>query len=158
MTRRHSVACQFAGRVVCAGLLAVLPPALLAKPSCTFSSGAPVNFGNYEIFATLPNNFGVGSIRVDCKGGGGPFKVTLSTGQSHTFAMRKMQSGPNTLDYNLYTSAGRSVVWGDGSGTSGVMFATKNTSSNFYIFGQIPALQDAAAGTYSDNITATVNF
>lgn len=158
MIQRHSVSCKFAGRVVCVGLLAVLPQALFAKPSCTFSSGAPVNFGNYEVFATLPNNFGVGSMTINCQGGGGPFRVTLSTGQSHTFTMRKMRSGPNTLDYNLYTSAGRSVVWGDGSGASGVMFVTKNTSSNFYIFGQIPALQDAAVGTYSDNITAIVNF
>jgi spore coat protein U-like protein len=30
--------------------------------------------------------------------------------------------------------------------------------SNFYIYGQIPALQDAAVGTYSDNIIATVDF
>jgi|JI10StandDraft_1071094.scaffolds.fasta_scaffold282357_2 spore coat protein U-like protein len=149
---------RFVGRVVCAVLLAAMSSALLAKPSCNFTMGAPANFDLYAVFATMPNNSGVGSITIDCQGGGGPFKVMLSTGQSNTFSVRTMRSGPNTLHYNLYTSAARSGVWGDGSGASGVMFASRNTRSNFYIYGQIPALQDAAVGTYSDNIIATVDF
>jgi len=145
-------------RIACAGLLASMCQAALARPSCTFSSGSQVDFGIYDVFATLPNNFGVGSINVDCNGGGGPFKVTLSTGQSHSFTSRQMRSGANVLNYNLYTAASRSTVWGDGTGPSSAMYAGRNSLSRLDIFGQIPALQDAAVGNYSDNITAIVNF
>jgi spore coat protein U-like protein len=69
-----------------------------------------------------------------------------------------MKSGANLLNYNLYTSAARNVVWGDGTGGSNTMSATANGSTTLNIFGQIPASQDAAVGTYTDSITATVNF
>jgi spore coat protein U-like protein len=118
-----------------------------------------LNFGAYEVFATAPNNNGVGSLTIDCNGAGNhSFSITLSTGHSQSYASRAMRSGGNHLNYNLYTSADRSVVWGDGTGGSQVITATKNKSATFGVFGQIPFGQDVAIGTYSDNITTTVNF
>lgn len=130
----------------------------VAAPSCTFTTVTSVSFGAYNVFTSLPNNNGIGSITIRCKGGGGSKIVMLSTGQSNSYASRVMTSGANQLNYNLYTSAARNVVWGDGTGGSSTLSAAANRSTTLDIFGRIPASQDAAVGTYTDSITATVNF
>ncbi len=146
--------------IYCLSVVAVLvfSSRSIAAPSCTVSSVASVSFGAYDVFTTLPNNNGIGSITIRCTGGGRANIVMLSTGQSNSYASRVMKSGANLLNYNLYTSAARNVVWGDGTGGSSTMSAAANRSTTLNIFGRIPARQDAAVGTYTDSITATVNF
>lgn len=149
------------------GLKAMLLAAAFALPqgaamcavSCTFSSAAPVSFGAYDVFSMLPNNNGVGSLSVDCSGAGNHvFEVSLSRGQSHSYSPRVLRSGNAGLNYNLYTGAERSVVWGDGSGVTEKLTFNKNKPVLLPIYGQIPAGQDVPVGAYSDQITATVNF
>jgi spore coat protein U-like protein len=159
MTQPKWSAIRLAHRLLCTALIAFASQAPFAATSCTFKSVSPVSFGAYDVFSTQPNNNGVGSITIDCKGSGNdPFDVTLSTGQSHSYTTRTMGSGANRLDYNLYTGADRSAVWGNGHGGSQFMTVRKNKATTLSIFGQIPAGQDAAIGTYTDAIVATVNF
>ena len=144
---------------VTAASFAVLPQPLFAASSCSFSSITSVSFGAYDVFSALSNYNGVGSITILCGSGSGPnFVITLSTGQSNTYSSRVMKSGGNSLNYNLYTSAARTVIWGDGTGGSNVMTAAKHSTTSLSIFGEIPAGQDAAVGTYTDSIITTVNF
>lgn len=158
MMLRHLTSNAAVTRIGSAIVFAALCQAATARPSCTFSSGSSVDFGIYDVYASQANNFGVGSIHIQCQGGGGPFKVTLSPGQSNSFAERQMRNGNMVLRYNLYTSASRSVVWGDETATSNAVHVPKNTHSKLDIFGQIPALQDVPVGTYIDHVTAIVNF
>jgi spore coat protein U-like protein len=69
-----------------------------------------------------------------------------------------MKSGRNSLGYNLYISAARNVVWGDGAGASSTMIVNKNRTTTLSVFGQIPAGQDVAVGIYTDSITIIINF
>jgi spore coat protein U-like protein len=69
-----------------------------------------------------------------------------------------MRSGRDVLNYNLYTSAARDVIWGDGTGGSSVMSTPKNQDVNLDVFGSIPEGQDPAVGTYSDIIVISVEF
>jgi spore coat protein U-like protein len=69
-----------------------------------------------------------------------------------------MRNGRNTLEYNLYTSAARNQVWGDGSGGTHTRSANGNDWTRLDIFGQIPAGQDVPVGNYGDQITAIVEF
>jgi spore coat protein U-like protein len=69
-----------------------------------------------------------------------------------------MRSGANVLTYNLYTSAARTVIWGDGTGGSSTISARSNSTTILDLFGQIPAGQDVGVGTYTDSITTTVIF
>jgi spore coat protein U-like protein len=156
MTRFHSHAFPFARPILCAAVLSVVSGPALARPSCTFTSVSPVNFGTYDVFAAAPNNSGVGSITIRCQGGNGSFVVTLSN--SHGVTPRVMNSGGNTLNYNLYTSAARNQVWGDDSGGTRTRTVDGTATTRLDIFGQIPPGQDVATGTYGDNITAIVNF
>jgi spore coat protein U-like protein len=160
MTYLNPYSSQLARQILCATIAAFMSQTSLAATSCRFTSVDPVSFGVYDIFSTQPNNNGVGSLTIHCQGGGNNIEVTLSTGQSGSYTMRMMKSGANHLDYNLYTGTDRSTVWGDGHGhgNSQVMTVKKNITTTLSIFGQIPAGQDAAVGTYTDSIVATVNF
>lgn len=129
----------------------------LAAPACFFSSVSSVNFGAYNVFSTVADN-SVGSLRIRCRGGGGSFAVTLSTGWSNSYTSRIMRSGANQLNYNLYTDSARTVVWGNGSGSSSFQAVTGNSTTTLTVYGQIPAGQDAAVGNYTDTIIATVTF
>lgn len=143
---------------ILAGLFFTLSQLAFADTSCAINSVTAVDFGAYNVFSSFNNN-GVGSITIRCQGGGGSsFLVSLSSGQSNNYASRMMKSGANILNYNLYTSAARTVVWGDGTGGSSMMTANKNSTTTLSIYGQIPAGQDASIGAYSDNITTIINF
>jgi spore coat protein U-like protein len=136
----------------------------LAKPDCNITAVSSVNFGAYDVFASAPNNYGVGNLTIRCKGGNDHYVVSLSnslcnsSSKSHGVAQRTMCSGANTLEYNLYTSAARNQVWGDGSGGTHTRRANGNDWTSLDIFGQIPAGQDVPAGTYVDSVTAIVEF
>jgi spore coat protein U-like protein len=159
MTYLNPCSWQLARQILCATIAAFTAQTSLSATSCTFTSVNPVRFGIYDIFSTQPNNNGVGSLTIDCKGSGNDnFEVTLSTGQSHSYTPRTMRSGANHLDYNLYTGADRSTVWGDGHGGSQLLTVRKNKATTLNVFGQIPAGQDVAIGTYTDPIVATVTF
>jgi spore coat protein U-like protein len=96
------------------------------------------------------------------------YSIALSAGTSASYNPRQLASGANRLDYNLYTSASRSTVWGDGSGGSSTVSGTINTSilsllclagiNNHTVYGRIPAAQNVAPGIYADTITVTVTF
>jgi spore coat protein U-like protein len=139
-------------------LLIALPNPAFAETRCAISSITSIDFGTYNVFSPLSNNNGVGSITIDCQDGRSNLLVTLSRGQSNTYVLRTMRNGGNSLGYNLYTSASRNVVWGDGTGGSSTMIVNKNRNTTLSVFGQIPAGQDVAVGTYSDNITTIINF
>jgi spore coat protein U-like protein len=160
MTLHHKYMLSLAQLAACATLFALMPEYSHADDtSCRFTTVTAVGFGAYDVFSGTPNNNGVGSLRIRCQGGGSKtFIVRLSTGQSHIYSTRVMRSGANVLTYNLYTSAARNVVWGDGTGGSSTMAVNRNSTTTLSLYGQIPAGQDVAVGIYSDNITATVDF
>jgi spore coat protein U-like protein len=125
-----------------------------------------LNFGSYDVFSNVPLD-STASINVSCnippQNPQAPLAVTisLSPGNSGSFAPRSMQStGADILDYNLYTNASMSTIWGDGGGSSTVQsaFVTSAMPWNATLFGRIPARQNVSAGSYSDTITVTIDF
>jgi spore coat protein U-like protein len=74
-----------------------------------------------------------------------------------------MSFSSNQLQYNLFTDALHTIIWGDGSsGTSSVsdsyILNLLSTTRNYTVYGQIPASQNVAVGAYTDSIIATVTF
>lgn len=128
-------------------------------------SATGVAFGNYNQLDASPAD-AAGNVQVSC----GPllgvtvsYDITLSTGGSASYTPREMASGANQLQYNLYTTSGRSIVWGDGTaGTSVVsdsyLLGLLTTTRNYPVYGRIPAGQNSAAGAYADSITVTVIY
>lgn len=146
------------------GLLMLLVPcraeALITL--CSVSSVVGVSFGGYDVFSGTSLD-STGSITYSCANVGvfDTITISLSRGGSATFVPRRMASGANTLSYNLYRDAARSVVWGDGTGGSSVYGPVNPPaigSSTVSVFGRIPALQNVPVGVYGDAIVATINF
>ncbi len=150
--------------LLCAGLEA------RAAADCAVSA-VGVNFGIYDPFITTPDD-SVGEITVTCTHLSGPaievrYTVRLSTGGSGSYTPRQLRSGSGILGYNLSTDLARSGIWGNGSaGTVIVTGALKVgpgqgngvRSVVHYIYGRIPALQDALEGDYVDSIVATLTY
>ncbi|MEI7445153.1 MAG: spore coat U domain-containing protein [Burkholderiales bacterium] len=127
--------------------------------TCTVTAGA-LNFG-----ATIPtpvntNVDATSTITATCSNAV-PFSIGLSAGNGPgaTFAARRMTSGTNTVNYTMYTDAGRTAVWGDGTGGSTLNNLTGTGAAQAVtVFGRIPQGQTPAVGTYNDLITVTVTF
>jgi spore coat protein U-like protein len=147
-----------------AGSLAVLlclSLAGVAGAACTVSATG-VNFGSYDVFVATPID-STGTVTVTCDQAPPP-DVVIAIGPSGTsgaFIPRQMRcaSSSDRLNYNLFTNAGRSSVWGDGAaGTSTVLLknVTKNRPVVTTIYGRIPPGQDVSVGTYSDSLTVTI--
>jgi len=129
-----------------------------AAVSCTFSSVSGVNFGAYDVFSGTTNTAN-GSLTVTCSGGTATATVTLSKGNSGSYATRYMLHGASQLDYNLYLDPFGFFIWGDGSaGTLDWGNVSITGSETLTVFGRLPAGQDVPAGSYSDTITATVSY
>ncbi|MGE5624027.1 MAG: spore coat U domain-containing protein [Bacillota bacterium] len=80
---------------------------------------------------------------------------------------RQLNSGSNNVAYGLFTDAGYTTSWGDGT-TTGIgnalssgfsAFSSVNTPQTFTVYGRVLAAnEDVPAGTYTDNIAITVDF
>jgi spore coat protein U-like protein len=73
-----------------------------------------------------------------------------------------MLNGSNSLNYNLYKDAARTVIWGDGtSGTQNLFVQNpqpNNQDISVPIYGRIPAGQGAGVGNYTNTLAVTINF
>lgn len=145
------------------GLALLLPVFARAASHCTVSANN-YSFGNYDPMNSLPTNVtGTNLISVTCNGNGSAIiTVDLSPGGSGVyFPSRQLATGftSDVLNYNLYTTASLTTVWGDGTGGSGdVVIPYAMGLHNFTVYGQIPAQQNIGAGSYADSITVTVTF
>lgn len=135
------------------GAMGMLVMAPLQAASCSLSV-QPLAFGNYD-FQSANDLEGVGHVIVTCDVSSS-FTIALSPG-SGTFAARTMQSGTHQLNYNLYTDATQTMVWGDGSGGSTVVGGSGTQVDNT-VYGKAPAGQNPYIGIYSDAITVTLSF
>ncbi len=127
--------------------------------SCTISATS-VNFGNYNVFNGSPLD-STGTITYRCNAAAANITVALTRGASSTYNPRLMYKGIEVLGYNLYRNAARTNIWGDG--TSGTAIYSRanppnNSNVNLTVYGRLPAGQDVSAGTFSDTVTAVINF
>jgi spore coat protein U-like protein len=124
---------------------------------CSISTPTSVAFGTYDVYGAFVDT--TGTVRVGCILATN-VTVDLSRGNAPSFNPRYMANGAEHLTYNLYLDAARTTIWGDNTG--GSSHATPGTIFfayvNITIYGRITAGQDVSAGSYTDSITATVNF
>jgi spore coat protein U-like protein len=122
-----------------------------------------VAFGAYDPFAAGDMS-AVGRVTVTCDKNNVLFTVALSSGGPGGFFPRRMSSGADTLDYNLYTAPGGSIVFGDGTPGTQMMSATTTPvgggdfAANVWIYGRLPAGQNAAVGSYSATVFVTIYY
>lgn len=127
--------------------------------TCTVNSSG-FNFGSFNVLTgdSVDSN---STITVSCDASVS-YTIALSQGNSGIFSTRKMMSGSNILEYNLYTEATYQTIWGNDIGGSVIVLgSTSNTlPTNHTVYGRIPlnTQRGVVSGNYSDNITITVTY
>ena len=129
--------------------------------SCQTPSTNTLAFGTYNPALASANDAST-TLTVRCTGGT-PIVVSLNKGTTTgaSIAQRKLVSGTNTLNYNLYTSSARTTVWGETASVDTVSGTGSGlgTDVTFTVYGRIPPGQNnAVPGNYSDLITVTVTY
>jgi len=133
-----------------------------AQAACTVST-VGVAFGAYNPLDAAPDD-GTGTVDAACHPSDQAPVVSLGAGLYGSFSMRRMSSGSDQLNYNLYTDLNRSIVWGDGSSgsqTVTLINGTVNSGTRRFtrtIYGRIPAGQPASFGSYADTLMVTITF
>ena len=88
------------------------------------------------------------------------YNIGLNEGTSPgaTINQRKMVSGTQTLNYQLYSDSARTVIWGNTTGTDTVTGVGTGLAQDHTVFGSVPAAQVVPAGDYQDTITVRIYY
>ena len=127
-------------------------------PACAIISATPVSFGLYSVFRAEPTD-STGALAFVCTGATGNVAIALSgVGPD---GMRGLTSGAESMAYNIYLDAARTLVWGDGTSGAGPAVYSRpadGTTVTAVMYGRIFAGQDIMTGAYSASLVATINF
>ena len=88
------------------------------------------------------------------------YNIRLNDGTSPgaTVNQRRMASGAQVLNYQLYSDAQRSTIWGNTTGTDTVNGVGTGLSQDHTVFGAVPAAQVIPAGGYADTTTVRIYY
>ena len=157
--------------LLAAGLIAATTGAFASTVTTSFQVQANVNAQcsisavNLTFPAVDPlssQTDGATTVSVKCTKNS-PYTVGLNAGTTagSTIAQRLMANGADLMDYNLYTDAGRSSIWGNSAGSwvSGTG-AGMGTAQVLNVYGRVAAGQtNLAVGTFTEpTITVTVTY
>lgn len=84
--------------------------------------------------------------------------IVIDAGRSPLGGTRGLTSGAQVVSYQLYRDADRTQVWGSGADALQFVSAGVQNPQRFVVYARIPPGQEVASGTYSDVVTATVDF
>lgn len=134
--------------------------------NCTINTTTQLAFGTYDPLganASTPLN-GTGQIQVACTKGTNSPLIGMDLGQNASGTTRRMAAGGEYLNYEIYqpdaagTGCPYTTVWGNGGAARYDPGTVNKTGKNITVCGRIPENQDVAAGSYTDTVTATINF
>jgi len=77
-------------------------------------------------------------------------------GTGATEAIRRMTGSTGTVDYAVYSDAGRTTVWG--TGVTAVSATGTGLAQPLTAYGRMPRQTTAGPGTYVDSVTVTITF
>lgn len=114
----------------------------------------PMAFGNYD----TTQNDAQADVTVTCTGTT-PWTLDIDGGGSGSISAREMtDGGSESLDYQLYTDAGRTTVFGDGATGDTATGTGSGLPQTVTVYGRVPASQFPAAGAYTDTVTVTLTY
>jgi spore coat protein U-like protein len=143
----------------------------LGAQVCNVSAGTSLNFLSYNPASGSPAIASTtATLTCTYNGTSGAQKVNwdmqVSNGSSGNCNARSLPGPVDLLSYNIYQDSVAGGVWGNaGCATfpSGQMSLSPGAGNNqksvtHTLFGQVPTGQFVSAGTYTENLTLTVNF
>lgn len=130
------------------------------RANCTIAAN-DLSFGTVTLLAANIN--ATTTLGLSCTNGAA-YNVRLNGGTvTGNVAGRRMGLGgttPGVIDYQLRHTSANGPLWGDGTGGTSVLTGTgTGASQTVTLYGRVPGGQPAPpVGTYSDTVTATVEF
>jgi spore coat protein U-like protein len=133
--------------------------------SCTINT-ATLDFGSNAGTTLISSAInGATTVSVTCTNGS-PYSIGMDNGANVSGSQRRMASGANFLNYNLYTDAARLNAWTTAASnstcttTSSCFLGTGSGSAqSVNIYGTVPSVGTAPpTGVYTDTVTMTITF
>ncbi len=157
---------SFVKRELRVGVFASLLAAPAFAAQCNFSEmgGTLIDFG-VRSAAINSDIIGIDDVRFTCSDGIVPtigYTVAISAGSSGNFAQRTLQHGGDVLNYNIYTEATFTQIFGDGqpgSNSSTVSgLCVSGQSCIVPVYGRINGGQSVSSGVFTDEVVVTISF
>jgi spore coat protein U-like protein len=143
-----------AGGAVAATKTGTLAVTVTVQSACALTGGA-LDFGTYTAGQATDRDARVDIAYADC--GPGTITMELDGGGAADVNARKLRSGTNTLNYNLYRDTARANLFATGANARTATL-TGVGSGTFAVFGRIPRSQAVPVGTYTDTVNITLTF
>ena len=122
---------------------------------------SPLAFGVYDPVVANASAVldGTSTVTLTCTKGAAA-SVGLDRGLHASGTTRQMRSATgDQLTYELHQDSARMFVWGDDVMSMLTLGAATSMAPRYLtVHGRVPGGQDVSGGTYTDSITATVNF
>jgi spore coat protein U-like protein len=132
--------------------------------SCSVTA-APLDFENISPFEGAQD--ADGEITVDCTGLAELFPsmvVRMQSGVHGTISQRKMRSvAGDLLNYNIYTTSTRNVIWGNGTTgstvtVSGGILGLGHWAVTRDVYGRVSPTSATKPGAYSDTVIVRIDW
>ena len=127
--------------------------------NCTVSTSA-LAFGNVNTISGA-NVDGTGGLTITCTNGTAwSASSGVGSGSGASYASRRMTLGANLLTYNIYTTAARTTVWGNGTAGSVAISGTgSGVAQAVTVYGRVGLGQTSVpAGAYADTVAVTITY
>ncbi len=120
-------------------------------------SAANIALGAYDPITANATNAATGSVTVQCTKNT-PYDVKLDDGANASGGARRMKHASQSeyLSYELYSDSGHQTAWNSTTFVSGKV--SSRTAVTIPVYAFIPAAQDVPEGSYTDTVTATIEF
>jgi len=128
---------------------------IIIENDCDIVSAGNLDFGTEGVLAANVDTSA--ALSIQCTNGTA-YNIGLDAGATGTIATRQMANGGATVDYQMFSDAGRTSNWGETIGTDTVSATGTGSAVIHTIYGRVPAQATPAANTYTDTVTVTVNF
>jgi spore coat protein U-like protein len=171
-----SVASAFvvtSGTTLAASASTSVPVSASVSQSCTISTTAALAFAGYDPIGTNAAAAlnATGQISVACAKGAKGMTIGMDNGTHFTASQRQMQgaSSSGLLKYEIFqppentpntvcTFPGSTAWTNSGKGLFSLPSSTSMVARVYNVCGSIPGGQDVSADSYTDTVSATINF
>ena len=96
-----------------------------------------------------------GTLTVNCTNST-PYNIGLGNGGNFS-GTRRMTDGTNYIGYALYRDSSHTLAWGTTIGTDTLAGTGTAANQTISVYGRAPST-NAPAGSYNDNVTATITY
>lgn len=124
---------------------------------CTVTSASTLDFLSAGLLNI--NTDATSTIVVQCTNTT-PYDIGLDAGTTvgGSIATRLLLNGAATIQYRMYSDAGRTSNWGNTVGVDTLSAVGNGTTQSHTVYGRVPIQISAAPGSYTDTVTVTVTY